>query len=66
MTEGQPPRKSARVVGWLQRINAQYAAIMRWLATAGIIYGGVTRRADLISAFIGLAVIPFVVGKPPP
>jgi hypothetical protein len=66
MSDEPPRRKIDRIVAWLQRINGQYAAFMRWLAAGGIVYGGVRGRADLISAFIGLAVIPYVVGKPPP
>lgn len=65
MAPATEPGKSDRVVAWLQRINRQYAAVMQWLAAGGIIYGGVTNNPALVSAFIGLAVIPFVVGKPP-
>jgi hypothetical protein len=57
------PKRAERIVAWLQRINGQHAAIMRWLASGGIIYGGVTNNPAMISAFIGLASLTLVVGK---
>lgn len=64
MAESQPPRREARIVAWLQRANAQSAAVLRWVAIGGIIFATAQGRADLVSAFIGLAVLPSVVGKP--
>lgn len=63
MTERQPPGRADRIVGWLQRINGQYAAVIRWLAVGGIVYGVIAGRGDFVSAFIGLVAMTFAVGK---
>lgn len=66
MTASKPPGWDARIVAWLQGINGQYSTALRWIALAGIVYGAVLGRADLVASFTGLAVLPNVVGKPPP
>lgn len=62
--EPPKPPKAERVVRWAQRLNVEYATVVRWTALGAFIYGTVRGRVDIMVASAGLGVFPNVVGKP--
>lgn len=66
MATEKPSKDDLRAVVWLQRLNAQYASIVRWVALGAFVYGTTQGRVDIMAASAGLGVFPNVVGKPGP
>lgn len=64
MAPPKPPSKAERVVRGLQKLNLEYATVVRWTALGAFIYGTVRGRVDVMVASAGLGVFPNVVGKP--
>jgi hypothetical protein len=64
-TNGDGRRNQERpAVRWLQRFNVRYQTRLQTVAIAGIVYSAAIKNVGLLAAFVGLALAPFVVGKP--
>lgn len=68
-TQSSPPPvpsqpKAEKVVGWAQRLNGEYASIVRWVALGAFIYGTIRGRVDIMGGAVGGFVLPTAVGKP--
>jgi hypothetical protein len=61
MFENKPPR-DARLIQWLQRINANYAPILRWIGLAGFLVGAGLGKPVLMSGFGGLIPVSLMIG----
>jgi hypothetical protein len=58
----RPPR-DARIIEWLQRINAQYGAVVRWLSVAMLVLSYFQHRAEGVTFFGGIVASSFIAGK---
>ncbi len=55
--------KDARFIAFLQRVNGQYAPILRWTGLIGFIVFAAMNRPELAATCGGLIPISLVIGK---
>lgn len=57
------PRES-RFIEWAQRVNGQYAAVLRWSGLAGAIVWAALGKPELSALFGGFIALSLSIGKP--
>lgn len=61
-----PRSRESRFIEWAQRVNAEYASILRWTALVGFIVFAALGKLPVAAAFGGLIPVSLTVGKPGP